>query len=129
MLRLYRSNRASEAETILRRLLWMGQRLPYWGDSQRADALDYRRCTSLKCNIEGACPAQTLIFGMFGVDVREDFSVAVTPHVPEFTRFIRLKNLRIAGKVLDIYADRDRVEVRCDGKVRRGRPGETLVFE
>ena len=128
MLRLYRSGRAREAETILRRLLWMGRRLPYWGDSQRADALDYRRCTSLKCNIEGACPAQTLIFGMFGVDVREDFSVAVTPHVPEFSRFIRLKNLRIAGKVLDIYADRDRVEVRCDGKLRRGKPGETLIF-
>ena len=129
MLRLYRSDRAREAETILRRLLWMGRRLPYWGDSQRADALDYRRCTSLKCNIEGACPAQTLIFGMFGVDVGEDFSVAVTPHVPEFTSFIRLKNLRIAGKTLDIYADRDRVEVRCDGKLRRGKPGETLIFE
>ena len=126
--RLYRSGRVREAETILRRLLWMGRRLPYWGDSQRADVPDYRRCTSLKCNIEGACPAQTLIFGMFGVAVNEDFTVEITPHVPEFACFVRLKKLRIAGKVLDVYADRERAEVRCDGAVLRGKPGETLVL-
>jgi len=104
--RLYRSNHVNEAEKILERLLWMADALPFWGDSQRADAMEYRRCTDLQCDIESAVPAQTLIFGMFGITINNDFSIRIQPHIPPFANYIRLRNIRLAGKVFDIESER-----------------------
>lgn len=104
--RLYQSGRLEEAETLLKSLYWLAEDLPYWGDSQRADIRDYRRDTPLQNDIQGAAIAQTVIFGLFGVRIREDFSVEITPHLPADTEYVRLENLRLAGHVLTIECSR-----------------------
>lgn len=126
--RLYRSGRVREAENILRRLLWMGGCLPYWGDSQRADVRDYRRNTSLQCDIEGAVPAQTIIFGMFGIDIRPDFSIRITPHRFPETQWMKLTNVRLAEMTFDILCDRAGVRVECGGKTYAAGPGGTVTL-
>ncbi len=100
--RLYRSGHIREAETLLRRLFWIADALPYWGDSTRADVRDYRHDSPLLCNNEGAVAAQTVLFGMFGIHVRKDFSIEIAPHPPEGTRLLHLRNMRLAGMKFDI---------------------------
>lgn len=126
--RLYRSGRVREAETILKRLLWMGGCLPYWGDSQRADVRDYRRNTSLQCDIEGAVPAQTIIFGMFGIDIRPDFSIGITPHLFPDTNFMKLSGVHLAGMTFDITCDRGGVKIVCGDRTFTAPPGGTVVL-
>ena len=39
--------------TSCKRILWWGERMPYWGDSIVADKIDYRKDTPLQCTIDG----------------------------------------------------------------------------
>ena len=104
--RLYRDGHFDEANDILMRLRWLGSSLPYWGDSQYADRMDYRRDTPLQCNIEGACIAQTVIFGLFGVRIDDSLSVSFDPHLPKGLDVMRLSNLRLCGKSYDVECSR-----------------------
>jgi len=99
--RLFRDGHVAEAQGILSRLLWLGEKLPYWGDSQYADRADYRRDTPLQCDIEGACLAQTIVFGLFGVTIGDDLRVSANPHLPPGVEWMSLTNLRLAGKRYD----------------------------
>ncbi len=113
--RLYQDGEVQSAETILKSLTWLAESLPYWGDSQRADIREYRRDTPLQNDIQGAAIAQTMIFGMFGVHICEDFSIEVNPHIPEGTEQIRLDNLRLAGRCLSVEASRKGGTIVHDG--------------
>ena len=104
--RLFRDGHAAEANEILSRQLWLADRLPYWGDSQYADRPDYRRDTPLQSDIEGACLAQAIAFGMFGTTVGDDLSVRFDPHLPKGVDRIFLKNFRLAGKAYDVSLTR-----------------------
>lgn len=104
--RLYRSGRATEAERIFKRLWWLGGTLPYWGDSHYADRMDYRRDTPLQNDIQGAALAQTVIFGLFGIEPRADGTFGVNPHLPEGVGYMNLRNIKIAGRTFDILVDR-----------------------
>ncbi len=114
--RLYADGRVFEAETIFRRLTWLGDCLPYWGDSHYADRKDYRHGT-LQLNLEGGCIAQTIIFSLFGVSVDDDFSIRIAPHLPGGVDHISLYGLRLAGRTLDVRCTRaDGVVVDCGGR-------------
>ena len=127
--RLYRDGYDREAETVFMRLLWLGDRLPYWGDSQYADRPDYRRDTPLQCDVEGAALAQTIMFGMFGVEVQDDFSVEIRPRLPATAGYIALKGLRVAGRNLDVKCSRAAgIEVRDGAEVRNGPLGGRVVL-
>ncbi|MBO4345899.1 MAG: hypothetical protein J5833_09080 [Victivallales bacterium] len=126
--RLYRSGRIKEAENILARLLWMGDSLAYWGDSQRADVKDYRRISHLQCDIEGAVPAQAIIFGMFGIEINPDFSVSVSPHLYPNTRRMALRNVRLAGMVFDVQCTEKGFVVVCNGRRHAHAYGETCIL-
>ena len=104
--RLYRSGRVKEAETIFKRLWWLGGALPYWGDSHYADRMDYRRDTPLQNDIQGAALAQTIIFGLFGIEPRIDGSVEVNPHLPEGVNHMNLRGVKLAGRNFDVLVDR-----------------------
>ena len=104
--RLYRSGRVPEAEKIFKRLWWLGGTLPYWGDSHYADRMDYRRDTPLQNDIQGAALAQTVIFGLFGIEPKADGSVDVKPHLPEGVDYMNLRNVRMAGRTFDVLVDR-----------------------
>ena len=100
--RLYRDGRFAEANEIFMRLRWLGESLPYLGDSQYADRRDYRRDTPLQCDVEGACLAQTILFGMFGVGIGDDLAVRFDPHLPTGVNRIALGNFRLVGKAYDV---------------------------
>ena len=125
--RLYQSGRNAEGDEILRRLLWLGRDLPYWGDSHRADVRDYRRDTPLQCDIQGCGPGQTMMFGLFGLKPTTELTVEVSPHLPPDVREMSLVGVRMQGKVFDVKCDSRGFEVICGGRVRRSKYGETIV--
>ena len=110
--KLYRAGRPDAAEDILKRVLWWGDRLPYWGDSIVADKIDYRRDTPLQCTIDGVALAQCLIFGMFGVRAEFNGDIRIDPHPSTFAPKMELRGLRLRGHVLDIAVDGAEYEVR-----------------
>ena len=128
--RLYRSGRVTEAEKIFRRLWWLGGMLPYWGDSHYADRMDYRRDTPLQNDIQGAALAQTIIFGLFGIEPHADGSISVRPHLPEGVGSMCLQKVKLAGRTFDVRVTRTcGVEVREGEKVTQAssQPYEILI--
>lgn len=103
--RLYKCGHAPEADDILRRMLWSGERMPYWGDSLVANSMDYRRDTPLQCTFDGVAAAQCILFGMMGVEAHLDGSVTLRPHLPGFAKQVRLLGIRIRGIVFDLALD------------------------
>jgi hypothetical protein len=115
--RLYKAGRFDAAENLFQRILWWGDRLPYWGDSIVADKTDYRKDTPLQCTIDGATVAQAIIFGMFGVRAEFNGDIRIDPRPPKFAPRMELRGLRIRGHVVDIEVDGGEYEVR-QGKNR-----------
>jgi hypothetical protein len=109
--RLYKAGRPEVAENILQRILWWGDRTPYWGDSFAANEIGYRRDTPLQCTIDSAAAAQCVIFGMFGVRAEFNGDLTINPRPPKFASQIALKSLRLRGYVLDISVDGPEYEV------------------
>jgi hypothetical protein len=127
--RLYKADRPDAAENLLKRILWWGERMPYWGDSIVADKIDYRRDTPLQCVIDGAAVAQCVFFGMFGVRAESKGDVYVNPRPPVFTPKIQLQQLRIRGHVLDIAVSGGEYEVREGAKRFRARIGQPILVQ
>lgn len=99
--RLYKLGKTAEADDILRRILWWGERMPYWGDSIVANDIAYRKDTPLQCTIDGAAAAQCIIFGLLGIAAGDDGTVAVTPRKTTLFNHATLR-LVFRGKRLEI---------------------------
>jgi hypothetical protein len=110
--RLYKSGHPAVSEDILNRILWWGNRSPYWGDSFAANEIAYRRDTPLQCTIDSAAAAQCVIFGMFGVRVEFNGDLRIDPHPPSLAPQMALNGLRLRGHELDILVDGTEYEVR-----------------
>lgn len=118
--RLYMSGKVQEAENLFRRLLWLGESLPYWGDSQRADIREYRRDTPLQNDIQGAAIAQSMIFGMFGINALADGSVEICPHLQEGMDYMELRDVRLAGLCFSVRCERaSGVTVTCGDSLHK----------
>jgi len=128
MEKLYRVGRPEVAEDILERILWWGERLPYWGDSIVANHMDYRKDTPLQNTISAAAAAQSIIFGMLGVTVDPDGTITVNPSVPDFSPELKLTGLKLRGRTLDISANQDQFEVTVDGIKLQSTPGKPLII-
>lgn len=126
--RLYDAGYPELAEDIMRRILWWGERLPYWGDSQVANAMDYRRDTPLQCSIGAVAGAQAIIFGMFGVRVTPGGDVTINPQPPAWSPDIRLSGLNLRGCTMDINANRRSYEVHIGDQVLKCRTGRPTVL-
>ena len=129
MERLYNSGHAETADDLLGRVLWWGDRLPYWGDSIVADKQDYRRDTPLQCTIDGVCGAQAVIFGLFGVAPQFDGRVSVSPHLPAFAQRMALRGLKLRGKTMDIEVEGTRFRVKIDNAVLERETKKTVVVQ
>ena len=127
--RLYRAGHPDLAADILQRILWLGERLPYWGDSQVANAMDYRHDTPLQCSIGAVAGAQAVIFGMFGMAVTPDGDIVVNPQPPAWSPEIRLSGLTIHGCTMDIRANRRSYAVIANGQVIRSRTGAAVMLQ
>lgn len=125
--RLYKCGHAAAAEELLKRTLWWGARLPYWGDSIVANGIDYRRDTPLQCTVDGVAVAQCVLFGMFGVMAEFDGGILIDPHPPAFAPHSALKGLVVRGVTLDIALEGDAFEVTCGGAALRSKPGAPIL--
>jgi hypothetical protein len=113
---LYKEGRAQAADDIIRRILWWGNRLPYFGDTQVSNEVDYRQETPLQSDLGSGCLAQCILFGIFGV--RSDFygNVSINPVKTSLANRLELKGLKIRGKTIDIAVNAGKYVVVCDGK-------------
>jgi len=114
--RLYRIGRVELAEDILRRVLWWGERMPYWGDSIVANNIDYRRDTPLQNTIGALAGAQCILFGMFGLQASGDGALVVNPQPPSFCDRIGLTGLKVHGREIDIDVRASEYRVTVDGQ-------------
>lgn len=61
-LQLYEAGYDALATDLLKRVRWIGTRLPYLGDSVAANMLLDREDTPLQADISSTCCAQTILF-------------------------------------------------------------------
>jgi hypothetical protein len=126
--RLYKAGYPDVAEDVLRRILWWGERLPYWGDSLVANIMDYRKDSPLQNTVGSVAGAQSIIFGMFGVQVQQDGSIVINPAPPAFSPSIALQGLRVRGMNIDIRVSDGYYEVVVDGRAVRRKLGREFSF-
>ena len=125
--RLYKAGQSAAAENILKRILWWGDRVPYWGDSFVANDINYRKDTPLQSTIGGTAGAQCIIFGMFGIRAEIDGRLCIDPHPPGIAPNISLHGLKLRGHVLDIDVQGDKYEVREGSNRLSASVGQPIV--
>jgi hypothetical protein len=126
--RLYNSGHQAAADNLLQRMLWWGERVPYWGDSFVANYIGYRDDTPLQSDFSSLAGAQCIIFGMFGVSVDFNGNITINPHIPSFSPKISLQGLKIRGCTIDITADGTGFTVKANGKTYRSRLGVPVII-
>jgi hypothetical protein len=127
--RLYKAGHAATADDLLKRILWWGERMPYWGDSLVANHADYRKDTPLQCTLDGATVAQCIIFGVFGIDARFDGSLVIHPHPPAFAPRVALKNVNLRGMRFEISVTADGFHVKTTRSEAQASIGESIVVK
>ena len=113
---LYKDGHAGTADEIFKRILWWGERLPYFGDTQVSNEIDYRQETPLQSDLGSGCVAQSILFGIFGI--RSDFygNISINPVKTSLANNLEIKGLKIRGKTIDVRVNAGRYVVVCDGK-------------
>ena len=125
---LYVMGKPLLAENILKRILWWGERMPYWGDSFYADTLRYREETPLQCTIDAVTGAQCIIYGMFGICPNFNGSIKVNPSLPSFASQISLTGVRLRNQVFDITVNNRAYKVSCQGKTIKAQIGQEVTI-
>ncbi|MBQ7923311.1 MAG: hypothetical protein IJ325_12190 [Clostridia bacterium] len=116
------------ATDILKRVLWWGTRLPYWGDSCAANMLEDREDTPLQADISSASCAQMMIFNMCGIKADFDGTIHITPAKVQPTSHIIMENVKLLGKTFSLAIDDNAYTVTCGGETIRKVLGETVVL-
>jgi hypothetical protein len=126
--RLYLSGNRTAADDLFQRILWWGERVPYWGDSFVANYIGYRDDTPLQSDFDGSAGAQAIIFGMFGVSVNFNGEITINPYPPSFSPQISLQALKLRGITMDIAANQDGFTVKVNGKLYQSKIGNPVVI-
>jgi hypothetical protein len=126
--RLYKAGHPRGSEDILKRILWWGDRVPYWGDSFASNEIQYRRDTPLQCTIDAAAGAQCVIFGMFGVRAELNGDLRIDPTPPAFAPEMELNGLQLRGRVLDVRVDGRTYEIREGQRRIRQAVGQPTIL-
>jgi len=125
---LYGMGKPDLANDILKRILWWGEKMPYWGDSFYADTIRYREETPLQCTIDAITGAQCILYGMFGIAPRFDGSIVIHPSMPSFARTAALSGVKLRGTEFDVALSEGTYTVRCQGKTMAANIGQTVVI-
>lgn len=125
---LYLMGKPALADDILRRILWWGEKMPYWGDSFYADAIRYREDTPLQCTLDAVTGAQCIIFGLFGIQPRFDGGILINPAMPSFAKEVSLTGVKMRGHTFDVALRGARYTVACQGKTVAARVGQRVLI-
>jgi hypothetical protein len=125
---LYDDGSSDVADGIMRRILWWGTRLPYFGDSEVATEIDYRQDTPLQCDIGSIAVSESILFGMFGINVDFDGSISINPVKTSLAKRLQIKGLKIRGKTLDVSVEGGKYEVRTGNKTFTNNLGTATII-
>jgi hypothetical protein len=126
---LYDDGSSDVADGIMRRILWWGTRLPYFGDSEVATEIDYRQDTPLQCDIGSIAVSESILFGMFGINVDFDGSISINPVKTSLAKRLQIKGLKIRGKTLDLSVEGGKYEVRTGNKTFTNNLGTATIVK
>lgn len=124
--KLYHIGRYAEADDIMKRILWWGERMPYWGDSFVANYVDYRQDTPLQCTIGSIAGAQFILFGIFGISLQTDGAIWVRPHLPAYCGCLTLHNIRLHNHVFTIALQKNGYTVTEGTHEQKAKYGERV---
>lgn len=126
--RLYRAGFPEKAEDILQRILWWGQKLPYWGDSIVANHQDYRRDTPLQCTLDGSAVAQCVLFGLCGIGSDFDGNLVIHPNRLSFSKRYELTGIKVLGTSFDIQVDENHFLINHHGQTLQAELGKEVTL-
>lgn len=124
---LYQMDKQQAADDIMKRILWWGERMPYWGDSFYADTMRYREETPLQSTIDAITGAQCIIFGMFGISPDFDGSIDIKPYLPSFAKSLSLKGVHLRNLTFDVRVRDGFFSVTCNGKRLEAKSGQRIT--
>lgn len=126
---LYQDGKTEVADDLLKKILWWGTRMPYFSDSQLANEIDYRQDTPLQSNISTGCLAQSILFGMFGIDVALNGTITLNPVKTQLAHELAIEGLKIRNIAIDIYIIGDKYKVVSGGKTYMSNLGIPTVIK
>ena len=124
---LYRIGETEKANDLLSRVLWWGERTPYWGDSFVANAMEYRENTPLQATIGAAAGAEMFIFGLFGISVSLSGHIRVAPAAPP-AKEMSLRDVRIRGARFSVFLNQNNYCVEQDGNRSTTAYGKSILL-
>ena len=126
---LYDDGSTVVADDIMRRILWWGRRLPYFGDSEVATEIDYRQDTPLQADIGSVAVSEDILFGMFGIRIDFNGDISINPVKTSLAKSLKIKGLKIRGKSLDVSVEGGKYEVRTGNKTFRNNLGTATIIK
>ena len=126
---LYKEGDPKVADKIMGRILWWGRRLPYFGESQVANEIDYGEDTSLQADIGSVTVAQSILFGMFGISSDFNGNISINPVKTNLANKLEIKGLKIRGKTLDVSVEGGKYEVSTGNKTFRNNLGTATMIK
>lgn len=125
---LYTIGKCGLANDIFRRVLWWGERMPYWGDSLTANAIAYREDTPLQAAIGSSAGAQMMIFGIFGIRADFEGRVTINPVKEAPASNMRLTDMKLRGKTFSVFLEEESYTVEYDGKRQNSPYGQKITL-
>lgn len=112
---LYLSGQFDRGDDILRRILWWGERLPYYPQAMIADAIDYRRDGRANI-IAGLKVNECLVFGLLGLTIYQSNSAFIKPHLPSFLDDYCIDGLWLKDSNIRVEVSKEGYLLCLDGK-------------
>lgn len=99
---LYLSGCYAQADTLLGRLLWWGDRFPYYPQAILASEIGYRHDGRANV-IAGLKAAECCIFGLLGLRVDIDGTISVKPHLPAYIYDYSIEGIKLHNGTLGVH--------------------------
>jgi len=127
--RLYKDGDTKAADEIMDRILWWGRRLPYFGESEVANEINYGEDAPLRADIGSVTVAQSILFGMFGISADFNGNISINPVKTSLANKLIIRRLKIRGKTLDVSIEGDKYEVTTGNKTIRNNLGIATIIK
>ncbi len=112
---LYLSGQFDRGDDVLRRIIWWGERLPYYPQAMIADAIDYRRDGRANI-IAGLKVNECLVFGLLGLTIEYGISASIKPHLPSFLEDYCFDSLRLGERNIRVEVSKEGYLLCINGK-------------